>query len=150
MLLLSIGNHSLGRPADLTQPDFRTASWPRSIRLPAITSVSRSDWTTNIPLLVLQGDADVWTPAAPCQAFIGGAAARGASVWMQIYPGAYHAFDSPNLLESANAARISRELGRCRADRRDRPAVARADALQRVPDFLARYLTDYNSSGLCL
>jgi dienelactone hydrolase len=136
VVLLSIGNHSLGRPAALAQPDFRAAIafYPASCN----SEREPADWTTNIPLLVLQGDADVWTPAAPCQAFIGAAAARGAPVWMQIYPGAYHAFDSPNLSKRERPEYITR-AGVVPIVATD-PA-ARADALQRVPDFLARYLT---------
>jgi dienelactone hydrolase len=137
VVLLSIGNHSLGRPSNLTGPDFRAAV----AFYPASCSFQRepADWTTPIPLLVLQGDADVWTPAAPCQAFISAVAARGAPASLQLYPGAYHAFDAPNLTQ--------REL----PDYRTRAGVvpiigtnpaARDDALRRVPEFLARYLSD--------
>jgi dienelactone hydrolase len=137
VVLLSIGNHSLGRPADLVQPDFRAAI----AFYPASCNSQREppDWTSNIPLLVLQGDADVWTPAAPCQAFIGAVAARGAPVWMQIYPGAYHAFDAPNLAKRERPEYITR-AGVVPIVATD-PA-ARADALQRVPEFFARYLGD--------
>jgi hypothetical protein len=33
----------------------------------------------------------------PCKALLDGAVTRGAKVEMQIYPGAYHHFDWPNL-----------------------------------------------------
>jgi dienelactone hydrolase len=136
-VLLSIGNHSLGRPADLTQPDFQAAV----AFYPASCNVKRepADWTTTIPLLVLQGDADVWTPAAPCQEFIAGVAARGAPVSMQVYPGAYHAFDAPNVSKRERPEYITR-AGIVPIIATD--PIARADALQRVPDFLARYVGD--------
>ncbi|MND05244.1 hypothetical protein D3C83_259100 [compost metagenome] len=56
---------------------------------------------------------------------------------MQIYPGAYHAFDAPNLTR--------RELPDYRTRTGVIPIVAadpvaRADALIRVPAFLARFL----------
>jgi dienelactone hydrolase len=135
VVLLSIGNHSLGRPADLAQPDFRAAV----AFYPASCNFQREpgDWTTTIPLLVLQGDADVWTPAAPCQQFIGAAAARGAPVSMQLYPGAYHAFDAPNTVKRELPAYTTR-AGVVPIVATD-PA-ARADAFQRVPGFLAPYL----------
>jgi dienelactone hydrolase len=135
VVLLSIGNHSLGRPADLTRPDFRAAV----AFYPASCSFQRepADWTTAIPLLVLQGDADVWTPAAPCREFLGAVAARGAPVSMQLYPGAYHAFDAPNSAKRELPAYTTR-AGVVPIVATD-PA-ARADAFQRVPGFLAPYL----------
>jgi dienelactone hydrolase len=135
VVLMSIGEPSVGRPSDPTQPDFRAAVafYPASCR----TDREPVGWTTRIPLLVLQGEADVWTPAAPCKAFIDGVAARGAPAEIVLYPGAYHAFDAPNLTQ--------RELPDYRTRAGVVPIVgtnpaARNDALQRVPEFLARYL----------
>lgn len=137
VVLLSIGNHSLGRPAGLMQPDFHAAVafYPASCG----NRLEPEDWTTDIPLLVLQGEADVWTPAPRCEEFIGAAAARGASVSMQLYPGAYHAFDAPNV--------SIRELPKYVTRAGVVPIVgtdpaARADVMQRVPAFFARYLKD--------
>ena len=42
------------------------------------------------PLLMLVGEADDWTPAAPCKAL---AAAAGSAVQLVAYEGAYHGFD---------------------------------------------------------
>ena len=42
------------------------------------------------PLLMLLGEADDWTPAAPCKAL---AAAAGPSVQWEAYAGAFHGFD---------------------------------------------------------
>jgi dienelactone hydrolase len=136
VVLLSIGNHSLGRPAAMTGPDFRAAA----AFYPASCSFERepADWTTAIPLLVLQGDADVWTPAAQCGTFIAAAAARGAPVQFQLYPGAYHAF-APNVSIRQLPSYVTR-AGVVPIVGTD-PA-ARADAMQRVPAFFARYLKD--------
>jgi len=135
--LFSIGTPSRGRPAGLPpERDFRAAIafYPGSCaddRQPA-------NWTTTVPLLVLIGVADVWTPAAPCKTFVDGAAARGAPVQIVLYPGAYHGFDAPNVTQ------------RALPDYRTRAGVvpivgtdpaARDDALQRVPAFLASYLS---------
>ena len=49
------------------------------------------------PLLVLIGEADDWTPAAPCKTLIDSASARGEPASIVLYPGAYHDFDSPGL-----------------------------------------------------
>jgi dienelactone hydrolase len=88
---------------------------------------------------VLQGEADVWTPAAPCKAFIDGVAARGATAEIVLYPGAYHAFDAPDLSKRELPNYITR-AGIVPIVATD-PA-ARADVQQRVPAFLARYLAD--------
>ena len=56
-----------------------------------------SSWTTHVPLLVLSGEADTWTPFAPCEAFITAAKARGNPIEFKNYPSAGHAFDAPNL-----------------------------------------------------
>jgi dienelactone hydrolase len=133
--LFSIGNRSLGRPATLPQGDFRAAV----AFYPGSCNIERqpSDWTSQIPLLVLMGAEDVWTPLAPCKTFLDGAIGRGASIETQIYPGAYHAFDAPNL------NRVELPAYRTRAG--VVPIVgtdpaARQDALARVPAFLARHL----------
>jgi dienelactone hydrolase len=136
-VLMSVGEPSRGRPPGLTQPDFRAAVafYPAACR----DDREPAGWTTHIPLLVLQGDADVWTPAAPCKAFIDGVAARGAPAEIVLYAGAYHAFDSPNLLRRELPNYVTR-AGIVPIIATD-PA-ARADAQQRVPAFLARYLAD--------
>ena len=88
--LYSIASRSLGRPATLPHGDFRAAV----AFYPASCNIERqpSDWTTRVPLLVLQGAEDVWTPAGPCKTLVDGATARGAPIEMQVYPGAYHGF----------------------------------------------------------
>jgi len=133
--LFSIGNRSLGRPATLPQGDFRAAV----AFYPGSCNIERqpSDWTSQIPLLVLMGAEDVWTPLAPCKTFLDGAIGRGASIETQIYPGAYHAFDAPN--------QYRLELPAYRTRAGVVPIVgtdpaARQDALARVPAFLARHL----------
>jgi dienelactone hydrolase len=47
------------------------------------------------PLLMLLGEADDWTPAAPCKALVTGAAAGASAPALQweAYEGAYHGFD---------------------------------------------------------
>jgi dienelactone hydrolase len=135
VVLMSVGEPSVGRPRDLAQPDFRAAIafYPASCR----ADREPAGWTTKIPLLVLQGEADVWTPAPPCKAFIDGVTARGAPAEIVLYPGAYHAFDAPNLSQ--------RELPNYRTRAGVVPIIAtdpaaRADVFRRVPEFFAKYL----------
>jgi dienelactone hydrolase len=134
--LFSVGAQSTSRPADLPQGDFRGAV----AFYPASCNIERqpADWTTRIPLLVLMGAEDVWTPAAPCKTFLDGAVGRGAPVEARIYPGAYHGFDAPNQqrLELPN---YRTRTGVVPIIGTDPPA--RQDVLARVPAFFARYLT---------
>jgi dienelactone hydrolase len=136
VILYSIGTPSQGRPSTLLQGDFRAAV----AFYPASCSDNRqpAGWTDSIPLLVLTGAEDVWTPAAPCKAFVDGATARGGRIEMQIYPGAYHDFDWPNLPRREMPQFRTRE-GVIPIEATD--PVARQDAFARVPAFLARYLS---------
>ncbi|MFN3630703.1 MAG: dienelactone hydrolase family protein, partial [Casimicrobiaceae bacterium] len=47
------------------------------------------------PLAILIGEADDWTPAAPCRTWVESLTARGETAEIEIYPGAYHDFDNP-------------------------------------------------------
>jgi len=136
-ILLGIRADSLGRPAELPQGDFRVAVgfYPGSCR----DSAHRAPWTSAIPLLVLLGENDNWTPLVPCRTFVEGAAKRGSPIEAHVYPGAYHDFDWPDLpMRSLTAYRTAAGVVPITA----MDPAARADALRRVPDFLARYLRD--------
>jgi dienelactone hydrolase len=135
-VLATVAAGEPARPAALPQGDFRAAVafYPGACRAIA----QRPGWSAAIPLLVLMGELDVWTPLAPCRDFLAtDAAASGAPLALQTYPGAYHDFDWPDLPR--------RELPQYRTASGVVPivatdAAARADALARVPAFLARYL----------
>ena len=47
------------------------------------------------PLTILMGDADDWTPAAPCTAFAARLKNNEQPVSITLYPGAFHDFDNP-------------------------------------------------------
>jgi dienelactone hydrolase len=133
--LFAIASQNAFRPAALPQGDFRAAVafYPGACNERRLSAA----WTTAIPLLVLMGADDNWTPMPPCKTFLEGAVARGARVETQIYPGAYHAFDAPNLAQ--------RELPAYRTRGGVVPiigtdAAGRTDALVRVPAFLGRFL----------
>lgn len=134
--LYSIRSQSLGRPAQLPQGDFRAAV---AFYPGACSEERQAGWSSTIPLLMLIGAADIWTPMPPCKALLDGAAARGNKVETVIYPGAYHGFDAPDVSIRQLPAYVTR-AGVIPIVGTD-PA-ARADALQRVPSFLARYLNN--------
>jgi dienelactone hydrolase len=136
--LLSINDKSIGRPAALAQ-DFvaAVAFYPGACserqQSKPFTQVEPQQWTTAIPLLVLFGEADVWTLFPPCEAFISAAKARGNPVELKSYPSAVHGFDAPN--------QPRKELPDYRNGNGPIPVVgtdkeARADAFPRVLEFL--------------
>jgi dienelactone hydrolase len=51
--------------------------------------------TISSPLTILMGEADDWTPAAPCAAFAARLKNNDQPVSITLYPGAYHDFDNP-------------------------------------------------------
>ncbi len=60
-------------------------------------------WKPTVPLTMLTGALDDWTPAAPCRAL----AAQAGGIRYIEYPDAHHAFDAPNL-----PVRVRTGLGR--------------------------------------
>ncbi len=88
-------------------------------------------WEPAAPLLILMGEADDWTPAAPCQALADRLAGK---MTLVTYPGAYHDFDAPDTKVSTRAGLATPVGGRAHSG--TNPA-ARDDALRRVPAFIA-------------
>lgn len=97
----------------------------------------RQGWTTTIPLLVLVGAADDWTPAPPCEALIARARSFGAPVELVVYPDAHHDFDAPDVALRVRTRIATTASGTATVG--THPA-SRADSLRRVPDFLAARL----------
>jgi dienelactone hydrolase len=123
------------KPA-IAGPDFRAAVafYPGSCDSQRVGG----DWTSTVPLLILQGEKDVWTPAKPCAALARQAVALGGPVEFHAYPGAYHDFDWPNLKRKELPA-YTTSKGIVPITGED-PA-AHADAIERVQAFLARHLS---------
>jgi dienelactone hydrolase len=88
-------------------------------------------WRPVAPMLLLHGEADDWTPIAPCRAV---AERAGSAVSFVAYPGAWHNFDVDipvRQLRNMPFGQRSDGVVHTGGD----PA-ARADALARVPAFL--------------
>jgi len=141
--LLTIAKQSMVKPPDLPKGDFRAAA----VLYPALCAdryfvkpwadTDTPTWTSKVPVLILDGGRDVWTPAKQCKAFVDGAIARGARIELKIYPRAYHSFDAPHLKpvkfpRYAQPKNVVPVLGTDPAGRRD--------AMKRVPAFFAEYL----------
>jgi dienelactone hydrolase len=114
-------------------PDFRSvvALYPGCRRL------RETAWSARIPTLILIGSADDWKLASTCQQMVAGARGRSARVEIIVYSGAHHEFDRANspLRLRTGLAHTADPSGRAHSG--TNPA-ARADALKRVPQWLAR------------
>jgi len=64
---------------------------------PGCTSRSKraGEFHPYAPLLVLMGESDDWTPAAPCHVLADAVRARGEPMELVAYPDTYHDFDNP-------------------------------------------------------
>ncbi|MCX7383441.1 MAG: hypothetical protein NT133_18955 [Alphaproteobacteria bacterium] len=89
-------------------------------------------WSPTAPLAILHGEADDWTPIAPCREL----ASRVPGVSLAGFPGAFHDFDAPvpvrvlqNIPTSQNADRSVHVGG---------DDAARADAVRRVLALVAQ------------
>lgn len=127
---LDTGKRAVPRPPSGAQFRGAIAFYP-GCRVAA----ERSDWRTGIPLLILNGELDDWTPASFCQRLLARAGPQGQPVELKTYPGAYHDFDEPQG-KVRQLGNIGSKNGGSATLGPD-PA-ARADALERVPAFLRR------------
>jgi dienelactone hydrolase len=124
--------------APANPPDFArvVAFYPGCKALLDGAHVPGGTWHTRVPLLVLIGEADDWTCARHCKQLIDGAKDSGDRVSIVAYPCAYHSFDHPSL-----AVEVKDELGNtCSGTGKAHVGTnpdARADAIARVPAFLA-------------
>ena len=133
--LFAVAKQSTARPTDPAGPDFAAAVafYPGSCNAQRLGS----DWATSIPLLVLIGELDVWTPAAPCRQVVEHAPAQGAPIEFHAYPGAYHDFDWPGAKRRELPAYTTR-AGVVPVTGED--PTAHADAVRRVEAFFADHL----------
>jgi len=117
----------------LSGTDFRSAV----ALYPGCRELKTAGWNARIPTLILAGAADDWTPAAPCQQMIAAAQGHGAPAVIVTYPDAYHDFDAADLPVRQRTGLAFSGDGSGTAHIGTNEA-ARADALKRVPEWLAR------------
>jgi len=92
------------------------------------------------PLLLLIGEADDWTPAAPCKALAASVAARGEPMHIVTYPDTFHDFDSPALTAPRVRADVPNGVNPGAGVTTAPNPTAREDAKLRVKAFLAEHL----------
>jgi dienelactone hydrolase len=99
--------------------------------------LERGNWHSTIPFMVLIGEADDWTPAAPCRTLVDQANAAGEPVSIVTYPGAYHDFDHPDQKLHIHRGLAFTGSGSGVAHSGTN-MPARTDSITRVLEFLAR------------
>ncbi|HXF66599.1 MAG TPA: dienelactone hydrolase family protein [Burkholderiales bacterium] len=126
------------RPENQRQPGFRAGV----AFYPGCGALARSEtpYRPYAPLLVLAGEADDWTPVAPCVALTAIAKEQGAAMQIVTYPGAHHSFDRIDLPVRFRPEVRNPNRPEGRGATVGGHPEARADALERVFEFLARHL----------
>ena len=104
---------------------------------------SRADGTGTYravaPLLILIGDQDDWTPAAPCVDLARSSRATEHPVEVVVYPGAHHSFDSDRPVRYV-ATRVNINAPGGRGATTGGDPLAWADSIRRVTEFFERTL----------
>jgi dienelactone hydrolase len=124
------------KPTD-SRPDFNAAiAFYPGCRLVA-QSAERRDWESRLPLLILIGEADTWTPAEPCRQLVKLTLEGGRDATLVTYPNAVHEFDHPDRkpTKRTGLAFTGDDSGEAMVAT---DPEARQDALKRVPAFLNR------------
>lgn len=119
--------------ASIDKPDFRSAV----AFYPGCGRLDNTAWSARIPTLVLIGGSDDWSSPRACEQMVSDAHGRSARASIVVYPGAYHDFDHPSRPVQVRTGNAFSTDGSGRVHTGTNPA-ARADALKRVPQWLAR------------
>ncbi len=119
--------------AAVDDADFRSAV----AFYPGCKRLDNAAWSARIPTLILIGASDDWTPAPACEHMVADARGRSAGISIMVYLAAYHDFDHPNrpLALRSGVAYSANNSGTVHTGTN---RAARADALRRVPEWLAR------------
>lgn len=94
-------------------------------------SCKKSLNSLNAPLLILIGEKDDWTPAELCVNMMP-SGESSFEVALQLYPGAYHAYDTPGKPRQTMGSRGSHHL--------EYNEAAEKGSIVRVREFLGKYL----------
>jgi dienelactone hydrolase len=124
---------SRGAAARDGRPDFaRAVAFYPGCRTPLERGTN-----SRVPVSILIGGADNWTPAGPCRALVDRMRASGNRADITVYPDAYHGFDDPasRVRERSGLAYTGDGSGRAMVG--TNPA-ARQDAIRRLADPLGR------------
>ena len=125
--------------ATISRLPAQGAGFARAVALyPGCTAPAKrpADFDPYAPLLVLIGESDDWTPAAPCEALTGAVRARGGPMQIVTYPGTYHDFDNPGITRPRVRPEVPNGVHPGQGVTTAPNAEAREDAKRRVLGFL--------------
>ncbi|MEO8103483.1 MAG: dienelactone hydrolase family protein [Betaproteobacteria bacterium] len=97
-------------------------------------------FTPYAPLMVLIGESDDWTPAAPCVALTKTVQARGLPMEIVTYPDSYHDFDNPGITKAHVRKEVPNGVNPGKGVTTAPNPVAREDAKKRVLEFFRTHL----------
>jgi dienelactone hydrolase len=137
------GASTLATLADAAGQDPFTAG----VALYPACAVKYGSWTENmtgvystaVPLYILIGEVDDWTPAENCRKLAEAAQKAGHPVRIKVYAGAHHSFDSATPVRYVASRVNSNAPGRRGATTGGQPE-AWADSIREVTGFFDRHL----------
>lgn len=134
----TLGHRPPGGVADSSHTGFNAAI----AFYPGCTSRNRRPerFHPYAPLMLLIGEADDWTPAAPCIALAATVAGRGEPMQIVTYPDTFHDFDNPALTRQRLRMDVPNGVNPGAGVTTAPNAAARDDAKRRVSAFLAQHL----------
>jgi len=125
--------------ATITRPPTEGAGFARAVAFyPGCTARARrpAAFSPYAPLLVLIGESDDWTPAAPCEALSSAVRERGGPMEIVTYPGTYHDFDNPGITSKRVRTEVPNGVHPGQGVTTAPNVEAREDAKRRVLRFL--------------
>jgi dienelactone hydrolase len=141
--------HAMAAPEHSWEPLSREkrAGFAAAVALYPGCAVALGSWRADAtgtyrpvaPLLILIGDRDDWTPAAPCRKLAESSRRAEHPVAITVYPGARHAFDSDRPVRFV-ATRVNSNVPGGRGATTGGDPEAWADSIRRVGEFFARNL----------
>lgn len=125
--------------ATITRPPSQGAGFARAVAFyPGCTARANRPAAFNpyAPILVLIGESDDWTPAAPCEALAEAMRSRGKPMEIVTYPDTYHDFDNPGITRKHLRTEVPNGVHPGQGVTTAPNAEAREDAKRRVLGFL--------------
>jgi dienelactone hydrolase len=92
------------------------------------------------PLLLIIGESDDWTPAAPCKTLAAAVAARNEPMQIVTYPDTYHDFDNPGIKQKHVRKDVPNGVNPGQGTTTAPNPEAREDAKRRVSAFFTEQL----------
>lgn len=125
--------------ATITRPPTQGTGFARAVAFyPGCTARAKQPAAFNpyAPLLLLIGESDDWTPAAPCELLGTAVRSRGGPMEIVTYPGTYHDFDNPGIKRQRVRTEVPNGVHPGKGVTIAPNAEAREDAKRRVLGFL--------------